>query len=287
MRTRLSLLTRTVQRFLVVPLLLLAAGCCSTGKGPESGSEAKAPAPSPATTAAVRPATPTAVNNANAGSGANTTAAAPGVSTAPAAPAASKPKPVPYEAVPELEGVGWEYLFDGKTLDGWKVTGFAGHGEVEVADGAIRLGSGAMLTGVNGLVKLPGNNYELALDAMKIEGGDFFCGLTFPVGTNCCTLVIGGWGGGVVGISSIEGSDASGNETTRYLEFAQNKWYRVRVKVSGTKVEAWIGASKIVDLDTTDKRISMRAGEIELNQPFGVAAWQTTAALKNIQWRKL
>lgn len=280
MRTHLSLLTRAFPRFFLVPLLLLAAGCCSTGKGPEakpnSNSESKDVAAATAT--AAKPASPTAVSNANAGTGASTTAAA---------PAAPKPKPVPYEAVPELEGVGWEYLFDGKTLDGWKVTGFAGHGEVEVAEGAIRLGSGAMLTGVNGLVKLPGNNYELALDAMKIEGGDFFCGLTFPVGTNCCTLVIGGWGGGVVGISSIEGSDASGNETTRYLEFAQNKWYRVRVKVSANKVEAWIGASKIVDLDTTDKRISMRPGEIELNQPFGIAAWQTTSALKNIQWRKL
>lgn len=274
MRTQLIL---AFQRLLLVQLLLLMAGCCSTGKTPATGNATGTPGSAAAAPTPAAQATPTPP----------TTTTATATTAATATPAAPKPKPVPYEAVPELEGVGWEYLFDGKTMDGWKVTSFAGHGEVEIADGAIKLGSGAMLTGVNGLAKLPGNGYELALDAMKIEGGDFFCGLTFPVGTNCCTLVIGGWGGGVVGISSIDGSDASGNETTRYLEFAQNRWYRVRVKVNGSKVEAWIGASKVVELDTTDKRISMRPGEIELNQPFGVAAWQTTAALKNIQWRKL
>ena len=37
-------------------------------------------------------------------------------------------------------------------------------------------------------------DYELRLEAKRVEGGDFFCGLTFPVGKEYCTLILGGWG---------------------------------------------------------------------------------------------
>ena len=36
----------------------------------------------------------------------------------------------------------WSELFDGKTLTGWKVTDFAGHGGVQVKDGQIISESG-------------------------------------------------------------------------------------------------------------------------------------------------
>jgi hypothetical protein len=146
---------------------------------------------------------------------------------------------------------------------------------------------GAMLTGVN-LLKtndIPKYGYEIALDAMKTSGSDFFCGLTFRVGDSCCSLIVGGWGGGVVGISSLDGNDASLNETTKYKEFESNKWYRIRVRVTSTKLEAWIGDEQMVDVKLQDRRISVRPGEIESNQPFGIAAYQTTSALRNIQWR--
>jgi hypothetical protein len=100
-------------------------------------------------------------------------------------------------------------------------------------------------------------------------------------------LIVGGWGGGVVGISSINGNDASLNETTSYLNFEKDRWYRVRIRVTPAKLEAWIGAKKCVDLKLEDKKITVRAGEIELSQPFGVATWQTTGAIKSVQWRSL
>ena len=43
----------------------------------------------------------------------------------------------------------WQILFDGKTLEGWKVTDFAGRGEVNVENGRLMLHSGVMLTGVH------------------------------------------------------------------------------------------------------------------------------------------
>ncbi|MCX8109212.1 MAG: DUF1080 domain-containing protein [Verrucomicrobiae bacterium] len=195
----------------------------------------------------------------------------------------------PYAELPALEGEGWELLFDGVSLDGWKVTDFAGHGAVEVKNGLLVLEMGAMLTGVNLLRTndIPRWDYELALDAMKLAGEDFFCGLTFVVGDSCCSFIVGGWGGGIVGISSIDGADASMNETTKFKSFEHNKWYRIRVRVTREKLEAWIGKEKMVDVALAGKRITVRPGEIEENQPFGIATYQTTAAFKNIQWRKL
>jgi len=214
--------------------------------------------------------------------------AAPVAPVAPSAPTAQARLAEPaYTALPPLEGEGWQSLFDGETLTGWAITDFAGHGEVKVDKGRLLLEMGAILTGVNGTNPLPKVDYEIALDAMKVSGSDFFCALTFPVGESCCTFVVGGWGGSVVGISSIDGNDASMNETTKFFNFDYNQWYRLRVRVTRAKIEAWIGKEKVVDQDIEGRRISMRPGEIELNQPFGIATFQTTGALREIQWRPL
>jgi hypothetical protein len=178
-------------------------------------------------------------------------------------------------------------LFDGKTLKGWAITDFGGHGEVRVESGQIIIGMGAALSGVHWTNPLPKMDYEVTLEAMKVEGSDFFCGLTFPVRDAFCSLICGGWGGGVVGLSSIDGNDASENETTRVMNFDQKRWYRIRLRVSQKKIEAWIDTEKVVDIETTDRQISLRAGEIELSAPFGIATWQTTAALRGIKLRRL
>ena len=184
-------------------------------------------------------------------------------------------------------GPSWKSMFDGRSLKGWKVTDFAGHGEVEVAQGQIVLGMGAALTGINWTNELPKINYEVTLEAKKVDGSDFFCGLTFPVGESFCSFIIGGWGGGVVGLSSIDGEDASQNETTKYLNFEKGRWYRIRLRVAPSRIEGWIDQEKVADLDTTGRKIAMRFGEIELSKPFGVATWVTTAALREIQIREL
>jgi hypothetical protein len=179
-------------------------------------------------------------------------------------------------------------LFDGKSLDGWSVTDFSGHGEVKVENGQLMLEMGLSLTGVT-LARtndLPRSNYEVSIKAMKIDGSDFFLGVTFPVAKSHCTLVLGGWGGAVVGISSIDGSDASENDTTKFMKFEKKKWYDVRIKVTNDKIEAWLDEDKIVDADIKDRKVSMRPGEIELNEPFGLANYQTTTVIKEIKLRR-
>ena len=100
-------------------------------------------------------------------------------------------------AVAPLPGEGWHPLSNGSNLVPWHVTDFAGHGEVDVKNGLLILNMGGPFTGV-GITNPPfQSNYEIALDAMRVGGSDFFCGMTVPVGTNFCSLIVGGWGGGV------------------------------------------------------------------------------------------
>ena len=147
--------------------------------------------------------------------------------------------------------------------------------------------SGDSLSGVNWTNGVPKTNYEVALDAMRVEGADFFCGLTFPVGETNCSLILGGWGGAVTGLSSVDGEDASENETSRNMKYERGRWYRVRVRVTDAKIEAWVDAEQIVDVKTKGRKIGLRFGEIELSRPLGLATYQTRAALREIKIRRL
>ena len=113
----------------------------------------------------------------------------------------------------------WVPLFDGKSLNGWRETGFTRHGTPEVRDGMIVLRPGGPMTGVTHTGTFPKSNYEVRFEAQRIKGGDFFASLTFPVRDSFCTWVTGGWGGDIVGLSSIDGWDASDNETRTYFNF--------------------------------------------------------------------
>lgn len=177
-------------------------------------------------------------------------------------------------------------LFDGHSLEGWQVTDFGGQGAVEVRDGVIVLGRGEPMTGITWTEDFPRIGYEVSLEAMRREGDDFFAAITFPVGEEPCTLVIGGWGGEVVGLSSIEGADASENETRRWMRFVDDRWYRIRLRVTGEKIEAWIDGEKLVDFSHQDRLLSIRV-DVSLSQPFGIATWQTTGALRGIELREV
>ena len=192
-------------------------------------------------------------------------------------------------AVPFLQAAEpeWVSLFDGKALGKWKVTDFAGHADVLIKDGEILLPQGGDMTGIN-LETAPATmGYELEVQAKRVEGDDFFCGLTFPVGDKCVSLIVGGWGGSVVGISNVNGENASENETTQYRNFKKGQWYLIRVRVTKAKIEAWIDKDQVVDLETEGKSLDMRIGEIESSKPLGIATWRTAGALKDLRWRKL
>ena len=175
-------------------------------------------------------------------------------------------------------------LFDGKSLKGWKKIDFGGTGDIEVDDGEIILYTGELLTGLKWEGEVPyKTNYEISLDAMRIDGVDFFCALTFPIAGAHSTFVVGGWGGSLVGISSIDDMDASENSTGSVQKLEDKQWYKLRVRVTDTRLDAWIDEKQVVKLLHTGRRMGMRFGEIEECVPLGIATFQTKAAIKNIR----
>ncbi len=177
-------------------------------------------------------------------------------------------------------------LFDGKNLGLWNITDFGGQGDVYVKDGSIVMEMGNDMTGINWTGPVVKMNYEIRLEAKRVTGSDFFCGLTFPVGENPCSLILGGWGGEVCGLSNIDYYDAANNETTRIIQFENGKWYHVRLRVTPNKIEAWVDDEKIVDIETTDRKIDIRP-EVDLSQPLGIATWQTAGAVRSIRLKKI
>jgi len=182
----------------------------------------------------------------------------------------------------------WQPLFDGKSLDGWKVTDFGGEGEVHVQDGAIVMKMGQPLTGITYArgEKLPTDNYEVSLLAMKRKGDDFFCALTFPVGDSHASFVVGGWAGTVVGLSSIDGLDASENETTQYEKLDPNKWHAIRIRVADGKINCWLNDKEMVDVEREGKRINTRI-EVDPSKPLGICCYNTESGLKDVKLRRL
>lgn len=195
--------------------------------------------------------------------------------------ATSKKEPVVIHEISDTS-----FLFDGKSLDGWEITNFGPQGPVYVSGDEIILGMGDGCTGVTWKRAFPRTGYEVTLDAKRIAGNDFFCGMTFPVGKNPCSLIIGGWGGATVGLSSIDGKDASENETTTIRNFDKERWYHIRLIVTEEFIKSWIDSIKVVDFKIGTKKLSIRP-EVELSRPFGIASWNTTAAIRNIHLRRI
>ena len=145
---------------------------------------------------------------------------------------------------------------------------------------------GDPLTGITWEGELPRENYEVELEARRTDGFDFFCGLTFPVGKDHVSLILGGWGGGVVGISSVDGFDASENETTSFRNFDTNKWYKVSARVDANEIRCWIDDKIVVEQRRQGHEFDIRF-EMDLCVPLGVAAFQCDSELRKIRLRKL
>lgn len=184
------------------------------------------------------------------------------------------------------EEKGWISLFNGKDLDGWKIPQFGGEGEVTVENGCMKIGMGVMISGAVYTKTFPKNNYELQWEANRTLGNDFFGSLTFPIGEEFATFITGGWGGGVFGISCIDGMDASENDTMQLIATKSEKWYTFRVRVTDDKVECFVDGKKIIDRSRDGATFKTRF-EVEYSEPLGILTYCCEALIKNIRYRNL
>ena len=191
----------------------------------------------------------------------------------------------------------WQPLFDGdETMAGWMVPVYGGDGEVEVREGNIVIGRGEMMTGIRYEKEFPTINYEIQYEARRTQGYDFFAACTFPVKESYCTFINGGWGGGTVGLSSINGYDESENTTSSYFSFKGNAWYRFRIRVTEEMIQVgitaqdkdgnWETEKSVVELVLEDRKLSTRY-EMGKYKPLGFCTWHTEGQIRNIKYKKI
>lgn len=188
------------------------------------------------------------------------------------------------QAVPEH--APWTELFDGRTLSAFTVTDFGGQGTVEVRDGRLHLGFGSPLTGVTWSGPLPQGDYELEVVGAREDGSDFFCGLTFPVGDDHLTLVLGGWGGSLCGLSSLDGNDAAHNDTRTLRSFAAGRDYTAHIVVTSAAIQVTLDGEPLCRVTRGEHRFGLRP-EVSLSRPLGLASFATASSFTHLRWRSL
>jgi hypothetical protein len=180
-------------------------------------------------------------------------------------------------------------LFDGRSLRGWKVFAkgsFAGAGTAHVDAGRLILEPGDPYTGIVSTGDFPTTDYELFLEAMAVGGAHDFCNISFPVAGTHCVLRIGCLDGATIGLDKVDDKEAHENETARRFRHTKGQWYRVRLKVTSDRIEAWIDREKMVDLPTTGRRLSSWVADYGMT-PLGLYSWKTKMAIRNIAFRRL
>ena len=180
----------------------------------------------------------------------------------------------------------WVSLVDDKHVPFWKFIDFGGREAFEIDNGVLTVEAGYPMAGFVYTDAFPKTNYELELEAKKIQGTDFFCLVTFPVGDQFCSLVVGGWGGTVTGISCIDGVDASENQTKSARKYEKDRWYKVRIQVKPNRIRCWLDDETIVDLPTEGVELSLRT-DVDNTKPLSVCSFETISQWKNIRFKSL
>lgn len=184
------------------------------------------------------------------------------------------------------QGPEWVPMFDGHSLRGWKEAPIQGRGPVHVKEGSILLGRGRM-TGIVWAGAFPKVNYEIRFEAARIEGKDFFASIVFPVNDTFCSWINGGWDGTVVGLSSLEGNDASENDTSTIRDFALGQWYLFHLAVTESRIQAWIDGKSVIDVDITSRKVELRFDDTDLLKPLGFASYATLGGIRKVEYRLL
>jgi hypothetical protein len=203
----------------------------------------------------------------------------------------------------------------------WEPCQFGGEGEVTIKDGVIKMDRGEPLTGVRwkgafeggedaesketeskeieskekgdsqtpsaeAIGALPRDNYEIRWECRRDKGFDFLCAFTFPIADQYASFVMGGWGGGITGISSIDGRDASDNDTTMFKAFDNEQWYKARVRVESEKITVWVDDVKLFAHPRAGFEFDIRF-EMDPCTPLGIANFQCQSTVRNVQLRRL
>ena len=200
---------------------------------------------------------------------------------------AQNPVEVDEQGLATVADAEWRVLFDGADLGEWRTGVYGDPPDYEVTDDGVVLPQTAWLSGMTYDGDVPRTPYRLEVEATRRYGSDFFLGVTFPVRDSHLTLVLGGWGGAVSGLSCIDGKDASDNDTRTSRYFPNGKRQTVVIDVADDRIVATVNGEGVVDRAlAAAEELSLRTEVIE-SRPLGLAAFATSTTVHSVRVRPL
>lgn len=175
----------------------------------------------------------------------------------------------------------------------WEGAAIPGQGEIAADGGWLEIGTGKPMSGARFTAweapRFPSVDYAIEYEAKRVEGRDIFGMVTFPVreGATHATFVLGGWGGTVTGISSIDFSDANENQTRGEHPFEDDRWYQVRIEVRTGDLRAWIDGKIVVNVSIKGRQVGLRQGYSDHCLPFGFATYGSAAVIRTVTMTRL
>jgi hypothetical protein len=192
----------------------------------------------------------------------------------------------------DTEQKRWE-LLSGDLASSWASAGIEGDVGFEIASEELNQPASRPMSGARferwREQKMPVVDYTIEYEAMRVEGTDFFGTVTFPVRSleTCASLVVGGWGGALVGISCIDTYDASENTTRSEQKIENGKWYHFRIEVRAEEIKVWMDGRIVVNTSISGRKVSLRSGDIGKCAPFGFATYLSTGKVRGVLITKL
>ena len=96
-------------------------------------------------------------------------------------------------------------------------------------------------------------------------------------------VLIGGWGGGLCGVSCFDFLDASENQWSECLNLENERWYTLRVRVTPGVLQVFLDETLFTArVEGPPSRFSLRSGsDIDKTGPLGLATYRTKARWRN------
>ena len=88
-----------------------------------------------------------------------------------------------------------------------------------------------------------------------------------------------------VGLTYLDGKDASQHPASKRMTFEAGRWYRVRLRVTAAKVEAWVDDAQVVDQVRQGHAFKLPMGDTQSLRPLGITAGGNV--LRNLMLRQL
>jgi len=180
-------------------------------------------------------------------------------------------------------------LFDGTKLDGWRVldprppSRLRGP-SVRLGGGRLVLDGGKRAAGIAWTGPLLRENYELAVEAMRIERDGAFLAIVFPVGDASCALVVGGPPG--TGLDTIDGQPLPRNPTRRDTWFDSGRLYKISIRVTRTRVAVRVDQNTLLEMPRAGHDFTTPEWCSDF-KPLGLLNWRTAAAVRSVRMRRL